>query len=181
MQSATLRGRRGIDFRRALAARAMGWRLVFDKPPLLPLKESYANIIPDPYAEVFGVLFEISDADAEHLDFTEGVLIDNYRRVEIDAQPLAATDGATLRAFTLTSERRSPDLQPSTRYMSLLIAGAEEHGLPAAHVQFLRAVPAVPESPEAAQLQPLVEDVMRRRRHPKAPASGGSKSVRRRD
>jgi hypothetical protein len=33
MESGTLRGRRGIPFRRAVAARAPGWRVVFDKPP----------------------------------------------------------------------------------------------------------------------------------------------------
>ena len=33
MQSATLRGRRGIAYRRALPARVSGWRVVFDKPP----------------------------------------------------------------------------------------------------------------------------------------------------
>jgi len=39
MQAATFRGRRGIEPLRALAARLPGWRLVLDKPPLVPVGE----------------------------------------------------------------------------------------------------------------------------------------------
>jgi gamma-glutamylcyclotransferase (GGCT)/AIG2-like uncharacterized protein YtfP len=163
MESATFRGRRGIAYRRAISGRAMGWRLVFDKPPLIPIGESYANIIPDLDAEVFGVLYEISASDFSHIDLTEGVLIGNYRRVEIAVTPLSGSANAPSRAFTLTSDRRDPALQPSHRYMELLIAGALEHNLPAAHIAFLRAVPACPESAQAALLRPLIDAVMRQR------------------
>jgi len=47
--------------------------------------------------------------------------------------------------------------------MACLVAGAEEHGLPPEYVAFLRGVPARPETPEAAALRPLFEDVLRRR------------------
>jgi hypothetical protein len=47
METATLRGRRGIEPLCALGARAAGWRLVFDKPPLVPVGEAFANIVPD--------------------------------------------------------------------------------------------------------------------------------------
>ena len=43
MQTATFRGRRGIEFRRALPARVPGWRLVLDQPPLLPIGEGFAS------------------------------------------------------------------------------------------------------------------------------------------
>jgi len=66
-------------------------------------------------------------------------------------------------AFALTSDRRDPTLTPSERYMACLVAGAEEHGLPPEYVAFLRGVPARPETPEAAALRPLFEDVLRRR------------------
>jgi hypothetical protein len=161
MQSETLRGRRGIQYQRALPGRAAGWRLVLDKPPLLPVGESYANIIPDPDADVLGVLYEISAPDLAHLDLTEGVLLGNYQRVEIPVRPLAEL-GEPVTAFTLTSEHRAPDLQPSTRYMDLLIAGALEHGLPSEYVAFLRSVPAHPESAEAARLRLLINEALRR-------------------
>jgi gamma-glutamylcyclotransferase len=162
MQTATFCGRRGIPFRRACAAQATGWRLVLDKPPLVSIREGFASIVPDPAATVLGVLYEITPADLEHIDLTEGVLIDNYRRIEIAVTPLDAPAAVT--AFTLTSDRRDPTLRPSERYMGLLIAGAEEHGLPADWVAFLRAVPTCVESEEAARFRPHLDLAMRRRR-----------------
>jgi len=162
MQTATLNGRRGIATRRALAARAPGWRLVLDKPPLVAIGESYANIVPDVQAEVLGVLYEIAGDDLAHLDLTEGVLIGNYQRVEIAVSPLARSNGDSVNAFTLVSDRRDATLQPSTRYMDLLIAGAEEHGLPADYVAFLRAIPARPPSQEAEQFRALLDGFLRR-------------------
>ena len=161
MQTATLRGRRGIHFQQAVAGRVTGWRLVLDKPPLVSIGESLANIVPHPDGEVMGVLYDISAADSEHLDVSEGVLLGNYQRVEIAVTPLADPQ-RPVGAFTLTSDHRDPTLQPSTRYMNLLIAGALEHGLPAAYIEFLRSIPARPESAEAAQLRPLIDQVLRR-------------------
>jgi hypothetical protein len=161
MESATLRGRRGIEFRRALPARAPGWRLVLDKPSLLPLKEAFANIIADPSAEVFGVLYEIAAADLAHVDLTEGVFIGNYHRIVIPVEPLSPPAGPVT-AFTLTSGRRDPSLRPSDRYMGLLIAGAVEHGLPSEYVAFLRSVPVHPETPEAAQFRPFIDQALRK-------------------
>ena len=66
-------------------------------------------------------------------------------------------------ASALASDRRDPTLTPSERYMACLVAGAEEHGLPPEYVAFLRGVPARPETPEAAALRPLFEDVLGRR------------------
>ncbi|MFI5365711.1 MAG: gamma-glutamylcyclotransferase [Candidatus Binatia bacterium] len=163
MQSATLRGRRGIHFARAVPGRVYGWRLVLDKPPLVPIGESFASIIPDATAEVLGVAYEISEVDLAHLDMSEGVPLGNYQRIELAVQPLTGRTDATLTAFAFMSEHRDPALQPSSRYMSLLIDGALEHGLPAQYVEFLRAIPARPETPAAAQLRPLIDRVMRRR------------------
>jgi gamma-glutamylcyclotransferase len=164
MHTVTFRGRRGLEFTRALAARVGGWRLVLDKPPLLPIGEGFANIVSDRAAEVLGVLYEMAAADLEHLDLTEGVLIGNYQRIDVPAAPLDPTL-APVRAFTLVSEARDPTLQPSHRYMAHLIAGAEEHGLPADYVAFLRTVPAREQSAEAAAFGPLIEEALR---HPTA-------------
>jgi hypothetical protein len=136
---------------------------VLDKPPLAPIGESFANLIRAPGAEVFGVLFEITEADLAHLDLTEGVLIGNYQRIVVPASPLAHGPAAVT-AFTLTSDRRDPMLRPSERYMGCLIAGAEEHGLPAAWIERLRAVPARPMSAAAAEWRPVLEEAMRRPR-----------------
>jgi AIG2 family protein len=162
MESATLRGRRGIEFSRALPARALGWRLVLDKPPLVPVGGSFANIVPDPDAEVLGVAFEVTVAELEHIELTEGVRVGNYRRVDVALSPIG-TSAETLTAVSLTSERRDPTLRPTRRYMACLVAGAEEHGLPAAYVAFLRTIPADEESDEARELRAQLDAVIHRR------------------
>jgi hypothetical protein len=162
METATFCGRRGIDFSRALAARAADWRLVLDKPPLLPVGEAFANIVTAPGAAVLGVAYEITADDLAHVELTEGVLIGNYRRAEVSISPLA-DPALAWRAYTLVSDRCDPTLLPSERYMACLIAGAVEHGLPAEWIEMLRAVPARPESAEAGRLRPLVDDALRRR------------------
>lgn len=159
MQTATFRGRRGIDFVSALTARAPGWRLVVDQPPLLPIGESYANIVRDAGSEVLGVAYEVSIDALQTIDLTEGVLIGNYERRAIPVVSLAG-DGAALEAFTLTSERRAAGLCPSTRYMALLIEGALEHGLPDQYVDFLRGIPARVPSHVSEALRPLLDGAM---------------------
>jgi hypothetical protein len=109
---------------------------------------------------VLGVLFELADADLEHVEFSEGVRIGNYDVVDVEVWPLG--NGEPLRARSLSSARRDPSLQPSLRYMALLIEGALEHGLPDEYVAALRAIPAVEESAEAAALRPLIDRAMKR-------------------
>jgi hypothetical protein len=159
MQTATFCGRRGIAFRRAAAARAPGWRLVLDKPPLLPIGESYANIVPDPHGEVLGVAYEVTIDALESIDLSEGVLIGNYERRTVQVLPLVG-DGVPLEVFTLVSDRSDASLRPSTRYMALLIEGALEHGLPADYVDFLRGISACEESSTASALRPLLEGAL---------------------
>jgi len=164
MQSDTLRGRRGVAYRRALPVRAPGWRVVFDKPPLFSIGEAFANIVPEPDATALGVAFEVGDDDLAQIERSEGVSFGNYRRVELAVDPLAPCDDAPASAMSLASERRDPSLLPSTRYMALVIAGALEHGLPAEYLDTLRAIPAREQTAIARALRPLVDAAMQRRR-----------------
>src|SRR5205085_6364770 len=111
MQPATFAGRRGIAPARALAARVRGWRLVLDKAPLVPIGEAFANLVEAPDGEVFGVAYEITADDLAHVDLTEGVLIGNYRLIEVAVQALFG-EGPT-HAFTLVAHRKSPGPPPS--------------------------------------------------------------------
>ena len=159
MQTATLRGRRGVVYQRALPARVPGWRLVLDKPPLIPARRGFANIIPDPHAEVLGVLYEISEAGLEHVELTEGVRIGNYAAVDVQAWTLDG-DGPLL-ARSLSADSRDASLRPSVRYMTLIIEGALEHGLPAAYVETLRAIPALEEDDEERAARALIDAGLR--------------------
>jgi hypothetical protein len=164
MQRATLRGRRGVTARRALAVRVPGWRVVFDKPPLIPIGEAFANLIPDAEAIAFGVAFDVSDDDHAHIEFSEGVLIGNYRRVALAVEPLAPCAEPPALVASLSSDRRDAALRPSARYMGLVIGGAGEHGLPDDYLAWLRSVPVGESSAVARAFRPLADAVMRLRR-----------------
>jgi AIG2-like family len=159
MQSATFCGRRGITWTRARPARAIGWRLVFDKPPFMPTGESYANIVPDLAGEVFGVVYELSPQDMAHVELTEAVPLGNYERVEIPLRPLDAPD-TELVACTLTSTRRDTSLRPSERYLAICIEGAREHRLPAEWITHLETVPTVPETKAARNHRAVLDALL---------------------
>jgi hypothetical protein len=161
MQPATFRGRRGIAALDAVPARLAGWQLVLDKPPILPVAEAMANIVETAGAEVLGVAYAITAEDLAHIDLTEGVLIENYRRIRVRITPLAP-GGSVLDAFTLTSERRDPSLLPSRRYMALLIEGAETHGLPPEYVAWLRTRPAADETPAGVLARQFIDRALKK-------------------
>ncbi len=162
MQSDTLRGRRGIGYRRAIGVRAPGWRVVFDKPPLFPIGEAFANIVAEPGTAALGVAFEVSADELAHVELSEGVTLGNYHRVLLEVEPLAPVPDPPRTAVSLTSERRDPTLRPSTRYMALVVAGAHEHGLPPEYVDELRAVPANQPTEVALAFRPLLDAGLRR-------------------
>ena len=161
MQPATFGGRRGIVAQRAVPARLAGWQLVFDKPPILPVGQGMGNVVAMPGAEVFGVAYAVTADDLAHIELTEGVLIDNYRRVAVEVTPLDGS-GPAFAAVTLASDRRDPSLRPSRRDMALLIEGAEAHGLPAAYVDWLRCCPAIDESPESLAARAIIDRAMKK-------------------
>jgi len=180
MDKDTLRERRGIEWTRAAPALARGWRLSVDKPSLLGTGEAMATIVADPASQVWGVLYEIATTDYEHLEFTEGVKIDHYRRVTIAVEPATswggaergATDGSTfeastlktntVEAVTLASDQRDQAFRPTRRYMNLLLAGAADHGLPGEWIERLREIEATDESAENAALRPFFDRAMRK-------------------
>ena len=162
MHSGTLWGRRGVDYVRAVAGRLCGWQLVLDKPSLFGVGGAFANIVPRPSAQVLGVLFEVTEDDLAHIELTEGVLLRNYERVAVTVQPLRPRRAPEVPAVTLVSSRRDPSRLPTQRYMDLLIAGAQEHGLPARYVAALRRVPTGAESATEQALRPLLDRLLRR-------------------
>jgi hypothetical protein len=164
LETATLCGRREVEVLRAVPVRAPGWRLVFDKPTLIDTGHSVANIVAESAAEALGVVYAVTEPNLAHVELTEGVPFGNYRRVSVFVEPLTAgaLPGPT-RALSLSSDRRTPALRPSDRYMNIVITGAIEHGLPPEHVAFLRGVPSQEESAEAKRIRPLIDAALRRR------------------
>jgi hypothetical protein len=121
--------------------------------------------VADPGAEVWGVLYEISTGDFQHLGLTEGVLIGHYQATSLLVDSTPAWDAVTfcsITATTFASDIRDSSLRPTTRYMRLLVSGAAEHGLPETWLDTLRRIEAVEESAEAAALRPYFDRAMKK-------------------
>ena len=114
-----------------------GFELRFDLP-VGPGERGVANVAPRPGDRVWGALYELTHADAERLDRTEGVPQGVYRRLAVAVR---TADAGEVAAFTYRSEISRPERKPSRRYLGLLLAGAREHGLPADWVERLRVWP----------------------------------------
>ena len=86
-------------------------------------------------ASVYGVLYEISPEDKAVLDKAEA----GYEEVRVVVLHNGAE--ATVTAYKATNV--DPTLQPYTWYKALAAFGAKEHGLPAAYIAQIEAVPAI--------------------------------------
>lgn len=92
-----------------------------------------ANLERDADGETWGVLFEISAADFETLDRSEG----GYERIAVT---LRLGESTTREAHTYISQNRcEPDVVPADWYIDLILAGAREHALPEAWIRQLEA------------------------------------------
>ncbi|MDG2305971.1 MAG: gamma-glutamylcyclotransferase [Candidatus Binatia bacterium] len=90
-----------------------------------------ANIEPSDGDEVWGVVFEISDAGLADLDRFEV----GYRREQVTVH---LRDDATTECDAYLSDQVSPDLLPTRAYRDRMVRGAQEHELPAICLLALR-------------------------------------------
>jgi cation transport regulator ChaC len=125
------RGMRPIQERTALLE---NYRLCFNLP-IGRGERGVANLEPHLGARTWGVLYLITTEQSEHLDRTEGASLGGYRRIPIS---LIVDGGELISAFTYQSVRVNWERKPSQRYISLLIEGAVQHGLPADYIVYLR-------------------------------------------
>ncbi len=131
MHDSAFRKMRGMNPSEWRPGLIRGYRLRFN---LTAGKTAYANVCPDPGAEVWGVLYKITRRDLVRLEATEGVPWGGYRPHWLHAEDAS---GAALPAATLMARGRNDDRTPSLRYLTLLREGARAHGLPAHYIQFL--------------------------------------------
>jgi gamma-glutamylcyclotransferase len=90
-----------------------------------------------PDASVYGVLFEIKAAEKPDLDRFEGLGFGYQEKsVEVDHQ------GKTVQGLTYFATNTDSSLVPWTWYREHVVAGAREHGLPAAYIEALEAIAA---------------------------------------
>lgn len=89
---------------------------------------------------VYGVVFDIALAERTDLERAEGVGA-GYEAKEVD---VALTDD-TIRAIAYVATAKEPALRPYNWYKAFVVAGAVEHGLPMAYVEWLRTVESLPD------------------------------------
>ncbi len=108
-----------------------------------------ADIPRAPDAEVWGVLWRVTEAHAAVLDRYEGVARGQYRRAIVRVEPAR---GEAVEAFAYVIRDPGEEGPPTEAYRALLLTGAIEHGLPRAWVRRLEALATAPprRSPPAA-------------------------------
>jgi cation transport regulator ChaC len=149
MGRATFLERRGMRPRAVRRAYLDGHRVCFDLP-VGPGERGVANLVADPAARTWGVVYLLSASACELLDRTEGVDRGFYRRLAVE---VVADDGPhpeRLAAFAYRGEARDPRRKPSARYLGMLLAGARELALPADYVAWLERFPLAIDEREAA-------------------------------
>lgn len=137
MHDSAFRERRGMRPLEWRAGRVRGYRLRFNLEGRPKGKAAPANLVVDPQAEVWGVLYRITRRDLVHLDATEGVPGPRYRQWWVDAEDI---DGRPLEAVTYIADGNEADGNPSLRYITLLREGARAHGLPEPYIRFLDSI-----------------------------------------
>ena len=114
-----------------------GFRMVF---PLVgeDWQGGVAGLQPYPTSRVEGVLYDIAAEDWPRLDDYEGRDEGDYYR---EKMPGVLPDGSTREAWIYFAVARGTGAcAPSAAYMAAVIAGAQEHRLPAEYIRSLRAI-----------------------------------------
>jgi cation transport regulator ChaC len=88
----------------------------------------------------YGVVFRLPAKEEANLDRAEG-LGKGYRKEQVKV----ITPEGKCEAFTYVATRKDASAQPYHWYKALVIAGAVEHGLPAAYVEWLRTFTSKPD------------------------------------
>ena len=137
--------RRLRDPARAPSARVLatgyvaGHRLVFDKAGQDGSGKCDIEVSVES-DRVYGVLYLLTPPDLRRLDRVEG-LGSGYRRDTLEI----VSECRSRLAYTYVALQKTPGLRPFDWYKQLVVAGADEHGLPEAYVERLRAEPVSPD------------------------------------
>lgn len=107
--------------------------LIFNVPGIQYFEPAFANIMPCDGSDVWGVCYQLSSVDFDKIRATEGSI---YKTIDIDVYPIGSNE--TISAITLASDAKQcstrHQLWPSSRYLQILISGAEYHRLPANYI-----------------------------------------------
>jgi hypothetical protein len=125
----------GLQPRGRETARLDGWAIRVDLRGVPIVEPAFASIAPEEASTVFGVVWWITQQEAERLDHFEAR---TYDVIQVD---VVASSSGPLRARAYRGRIPAPELRPSRRYLRLLVEGAREAGLPDDYVRALERVP----------------------------------------
>ena len=111
-------------------ARIDGWRLRFDKPGRDGTGK--ANLVEEPRAHAWGVVYELPAAEWAVLDRFEP----GYRRERL--RVAIAARSTAVQSYLFSTQIEPPPPAPTQQYLAHLLEGACEHGLPASHMDYIR-------------------------------------------
>ncbi|MGO9597044.1 MAG: gamma-glutamylcyclotransferase family protein [Isosphaeraceae bacterium] len=104
------------------------------------------GLVPQPGADVYGVVVQISRSDSDRLDTWQGVKLDGSGRYFHSPAEVIGLDGTIYPVLIFHKLERGRPSKPSTEYLEQIITGALTHQLPAGYVAMLRKVDSVPAS-----------------------------------
>lgn len=118
------------------------YRLVFNKPSAYFIGAGAANIEFSQGSHIYGTLNEMPDAGLTILDKYENVSLGQYERLVVRVQNYATNSTVFATTYISRSDRNN-ELMPRLGYMHHMLRGADV--LPEEWVEYLRAVPLLPE------------------------------------
>lgn len=89
-----------------------------------------ADVVPDPAAAVWGVVYDITESDRRQLDARESVAIHPYRPKEVLVHPHGDTEQRVVVLTYGASQASDIERPPSREYLDHLLRGARHWGLP---------------------------------------------------
>lgn len=95
-------------------------------------------------ATIWGVVYELAGPAFDRLDAWEGVRLDGTGDYFHSPADLRTSDGATISAVMYRKASLGEPVTPSAEYLAHILAGARQHGLPAAYVAALAERPSHP-------------------------------------
>lgn len=115
-----------------------GYRLTFTRGA--DSATSAADAVPDPGSSVWGVVYDITDADRRQLDDLEGVAIRAYRPKEVLVHPHGDIEQRVMVLTYGASEPPDIPQPPSRECLDYLLRGARRWGLPAHYIAQLEQI-----------------------------------------
>ena len=111
-----------------------GWRyLIYER--------GYANIVPDAAGEVWGGVWEVTEAHLRELDYFEGVAQGLYHseicEVAMDGSGGKSAARITCVVYVDSKANCAVPGVPKPDYQSRILAGAHDFALPASYIAFL--------------------------------------------